>query len=192
VAKKGAKYKTVRDALISLEAAGASAESPLVVRVGPGTFILPDSIIVPPYVTLEGTGQEATIIQTPSGGGVGLNSNATLRRLKVKSAITEDGRIVVQGMTGASNVVIEDVAVELSGAYSNQVAVYILGDNSTVKRVSITSPTNSAGGTGIAVEGDAVVIDDVEMSIFGASTGLSLINGSSVTARNLRISLTAV
>lgn len=192
VAKKGAKYKSINAALASIPSSLPTATSPIVVKVGPGTFTLTEALLIPSYVTLEGAGPEATTINTPTNGGILLRSNSALKKVNINSRITQEGLIVAGIEVNSSNVAVEDVSIMLSSALSIQIGIGMDGGGCILRRVKITSPALSVGGTGISSNGSSNTIDDAEITLYGDATGISINNSPNINLHNIRTTIQAV
>lgn len=191
VAKKGAKYKSINAALSSISPAPTAA-SPIVIKVGPGTFSLSEATILLPYVILEGAGPEATTINIPSSGTISLRSNSALKKVKVKSLITNEGSTVIQSETNSTNVVFEDLSIVLSSSLSIHTGITIGGSSSVARRIKISNPALSLGGTGISNTGSLNTIDDAEITLYGGATGIAISNSPSIDLHNVRITVEAI
>ncbi|MCB0335746.1 MAG: hypothetical protein KDD62_05550 [Bdellovibrionales bacterium] len=100
VAHEGGDFRTIEAALDSLD--GPALENPFVISVAPGRFSIESSIIVPAGVTLQGSGQQRTILEgafgaaTVLGGGlVRLQDGAVLSDLTVINNPAQDISVVV-------------------------------------------------------------------------------------------------
>ncbi len=189
VGTKGAKYKSVTAALIAVQRLRPSATSPVVVRIGPGTFTLSDPTIIPSDVTVEGAGREATTLNTSPTHGLLLESNTTLRKITVKGALNVDAGAVINKPQAGGSVTLEDLGVTVSGTFWNQRAIYLTDATSTIRNVRITGPANSAGGCGIELSQGSATIENSTIDLAGITTGISINNAGDVTVRNTTINL---
>jgi hypothetical protein len=111
----------------------ADADHPYLLKIEPGVYDLGTStLIMQPYVDVEGSGEGVTLLTATGPYGVNGADHSELRRLSVSS----------------------------SGGNAIQLAIQVVGtDGFVVEHVtaSVTSP--AAGGFAIAVSGDATVRD---------------------------------
>lgn len=155
----------------------ASATKPYVVKIEPGIYDLGTNMLsMKSYVDLEGSGQQATIIQgagaaVPTTGVVSVASSSELRDLQVKS----------------------------TGGVSDLVAIPILVLDSVdthIRRVTATaSGPNPCSLFGIRLRNSASEVTDTTVNVSGGGSAQGIVSkGTSVsgisTIRNTRITVT--
>jgi hypothetical protein len=140
VAKSGGDYQSISAALAGITT--ASAGSPFVVKVGPGTF--QESVVMKPYVDIEGSGTNVTLItatagNTPDKGTVTGASNAQLRDLTVQSVGPGGGYATAFAVLSAAAASLLDVQVIVLGAGAfNGYGLYARGTGANIDARDVT------------------------------------------------------
>ncbi|EFO81370.1 hypothetical protein OSCT_0769 [Oscillochloris trichoides DG-6] len=143
VAQSGGDFTSIQAALDSIT--DASASKPYLVYVAPGVYA--ERVTMKAYVTIEGAGQEATIIRGTGGGSSNASSatvvgasNATLRNLSVQN--DGSGNSFAFGIyNNSSSPAISHVTVTVSGGTAN----YGIVNNSSSPAISHVTVTASGG-----------------------------------------------
>lgn len=153
VSEIGGDFETV--AAAAAEAALlATADSPIQVRIAPGIYEVTSQIVVAPFVHLQGSGQESTILRGSLSGGIG----------------STDAGLILLG----SRATLSDLRVENSGAGSNfaaAVAVSNDGGTATLRNVAaVADAPGSSRAIGILLIAAGPEIDSCEVRASGAST----------------------
>jgi hypothetical protein len=153
---------------------GASATNPYLLKIEPGQFNLgTQSLVMKPFVDVEGSGQAMTTIIAgdPAGcctGTVQGASNAWLRSLSVVNTGSAEGEAYAIFATAAAGFVVDDVFASAQGSTDNAgIAVYA-GTFLDV-RDSGLSADGGLYATGIYLEDSSVSISDTVASA-GAGT----------------------
>lgn len=111
-----------------------SAANPWLTKVGPGIFDLGSgSLEVPPYTSLEGAGQDVTVIKargfsdtTLSRGTVMLAGHSRVSRLTVENTGGDTYDTALCLLPGATSIALEDVALRASAASSATSSAFCL------------------------------------------------------------------
>jgi hypothetical protein len=179
----------------------ASAANPYLLLIGPGVYTLTQPLVMKPYVTIAGSGKNATTL-TGAISSASMDSfivsgadNATLRDLTVSN--TGGGKYSMAVSTnGHKSPVIKNVILNASGG-TNNYGIYIVESSPAMTDVTInvsggtenfgiylmyySSPaisnvtTNVTGGTGMLVYGCSPVIR--HSRITGSIKGIDSIGG---------------
>ena len=121
VAKSGGQYTDVRTAIDSI--ADAGADNPYLVYIGPGVYTVTSPIQLKAYVTVMGSGREATLLK----GALSTNMNTT-------SAV----------ILGADNASLAQLSVENTGGGYYSIGVYNYYSSPAMTGVTATA----SGGRG--------------------------------------------
>ena len=155
VAKSGGDFTTVQAAIDSVTDAGES--NPYLVWVAPGVY--EESVTMKPYVSLQGAGQELTIITStvgfgnfPVAGTVTLTRNVTLRDLTVYNAGTSYYQAALVGRDGTMGVSVSNVtAGAWVGAGGSVYGVILAGDEISATLEQVTAWGEGSGTTSIGL-----------------------------------------
>ena len=106
----------------------ASASNPYVIKLGPGEYDLgTDNIVMKSYVSIQGSGQEATKIKSATSTGTGDATSAVI--------------------AGANNATIADLTVENFGGSASSYGVYNNSASPRIERVTAIAK----GGTSFSI-----------------------------------------
>jgi hypothetical protein len=133
-----------------------SATNPWLIKVEPGQYDLgANSLVLLPYVDLEGSGEDTTLISstvganTPVSGTLVLASHSQARFLSVANSGSQDFQIAVLVSTNATQVSLLHLtasAVGTSSNLANNAALF----NSTAITLSVQNSSFSASGPGVS------------------------------------------
>ena len=163
--------------------AGATSGSPVLVKVEPGVYdLVVDNLDLLPYVNLEGSGPESTIIQSAlNTTTAGVLDYAVAGRVEVSNLTVEHtGTGSGVGIYNDSEMFVDNVNVSLVGALSsNNFCVY---NNSGYIRMrdcnlsSLAYDMSTTGKVAYGVYNITTTADKGEVDLFGTTI---LINGES-------------
>jgi pectin methylesterase-like acyl-CoA thioesterase len=184
VAKAGGDYTSLTAALASIT--DASATKPYAVVVKPGVYAVGTTrIVVPPFVTIQGSGTGSTqiassYVSTNGTGFAQLGNNIELRSLTFTATGANAGLVI-----SAATARLEDVQV--STLQSSQALSVLNGSKVSASRVRLTS----GNGSGLYVQnseltGDAVVVRASGYSVAGVVVTMA----SRVALENSDVALT--
>ncbi len=181
VAKSGGDHTTLAAALAAI---AASEANPVLIRVGPGTYDEPGGVTVPPYVVVEGSGQDLTVITCACGSFTApatAGTAATVRVVPSTSGVsvlrdltvanTGGGGTYAVGVHTADGVLLERVTVTAAGAAAST-AVFATGGSGITLADGVVGATGTSGGTstGVAVRGGASAnLSDVLIEVTGGN-----------------------
>jgi hypothetical protein len=131
VAKSGGDYTTINEALGSI--ADNGPDSVYLVWVGPGVYS--ETVMMKPYVHIQGAGQEVTVVTstvTNSGynqtqGTLVLTRNVSLRDLTVVNSGTDTSNAALLATTGTTGTLVADVTARTQGAGQYNDGIYLTG-----------------------------------------------------------------
>ena len=160
VAKSGARYKSIQNAIDSItDAAGLN---PYLVVVGPGTYA--ENVELKPYVHLQGAGMDVTIIASdvsnsafpPTQATVTLAESTTVRDLTIWNAGTGQYNVALLAPDGTPNTVVSDVEAFYSGIFVAGEAgygIFLDGEetSTTLHDVTTTGQTGTNSNFGLYV-----------------------------------------
>jgi hypothetical protein len=171
----------LRTAVTAIPATGPGAPSlasPWLVRVGPGTFDIGlPGLVLPDFVTLEGSGPELTAI-TASGSkstvGTVVTSaiRGTIRRIAIRNSGGADQAVAISN-PGLATLILEDVWAIASGS-ANPVAVHVEDGGVLDADHCLLSVEGTGGGNPVALVSVANTVADVEdtdIRILGSGGG---------------------
>lgn len=165
VAKSGGDYTSVQAAIDSI--AGATEDNPYLVWVAPGVYS--ETVMMKPYVHLQGSGQETTVITSNVGtndepftqGTLILTRHVTLRDLTVGNSGADTYNIALLAMSGTTQTLVVDVTALGYGSGVSSHAISLWGSDTGVRLQSVTAiarPQGSGSGYGIINKYNAVLI----------------------------------
>lgn len=164
VAKSGGDFASVQAAIDSISS--ASAASPYLVWIGPGTYV--GQVTMKQYVHLQGAGQGVTILQSDGLATVQLAAHTSLRDLTV---INENSAstcaIMAEG--GAGDILVADVEAKGEDGADYNTGIQLLGESTTVELHNVTA--SAAGGVGEVVGLYNAGIVSVQGGSFTATSG---------------------
>jgi hypothetical protein len=183
----------------------ASAGNPYLLVIGPGVYTLTQTLVMKPFITIAGSGKNATTLtgaisdpSSPTNSAIVVGSNnATLRDLTVTNTGGSKYSLAVSA-TSHQSLDIKNVIVNVSGG-ANNYGMNIVDSSPAITNVTInvsggtenigmylmyySSPTisnvttNVAGGTGISIYvADLVVIQ--HSRIYGSIDGIHTFSGT--------------
>lgn len=131
VAKGGGDYATINEALDSI--ADNGPDSVYLVWVGPGVYS--ETVIMKPYVHIQGVGQEVTVVtSTISNSGYNqtrgtlvLTRNVSLRDLTVVNSGTDTSNAALLATTGTTETLVVDVTARTQGSGQYNCGIYLTG-----------------------------------------------------------------
>jgi hypothetical protein len=214
VAKSGGQFTDPVDAMNSIS--DASASNPYLVKVMPGVYDIADrTIVMQPYVTLEGSGELSTkIFKSSSRNGASVvqcASNSELRSLTVESSATPPPtepmlNVYAILMYNVDSVRVKDVTAIASNAWWNvpfQIGISS-GPATSVVLKNVKTISESAGygiSNGVSITGgSSVAADDLEVisnhqaslpSGGGEAHGIRVDDNSTANVNNVKISSTS-
>lgn len=161
-----------------------SADSPYLLKIEPGVYDVGNTpILMPAYLTLEGSGEVATVISSSvglntgfplSGGSLVMTSNTELRSLQINNNVTNiaagSDRATVSVLQGATNVKIRNVTgngLVGAGGSSNVAGLY----NRGTVLVYDSSFTANGALNGYGLRNDAGVATAYNSSFQGLNGG---------------------
>jgi hypothetical protein len=173
-------FSTITAAMNSIT--GASATNRFVVKVMPGTY--QESFTLKPYVTLDGSGQDATIITTASTSTAGYTVSAGNESRIENLTVTYGGSASGVGGTNAviilqqsAKVVIERIKVVMPGNTGLEAILVAQGGTLEMNNahVLLTSGTAAAGDMAIdAFAGSVVKIRDSHFELEHRRTNVAV------------------
>lgn len=163
VAVSGGDYTSVQEAIDSI--ADAIDNNPYLVWVAPGVYN--ESVTMKPYVHLQGSGQEATVITSsvssgvypPTHGTMTLSHHTSLRDLTVVSNGTGVYNTALPATAGTTEMLVTDVTAKAQGQGTNNYAVFMNGSGTsvTLQGVNALSENGSDNNYGLHNYQSAVV-----------------------------------
>ena len=179
VAKSGGDYTTITDALNSIT--DSSESNPYLVYVAPGVYM--ETIMMKPYVDIEGAGEQATKITytgsfyADSGTVVGVD-HTEIRFLTVEN--TGGDECAVGIFNYYSNMRMKNVTVTTTGA-KNNFSVYSGYSSPTMTNMTITASGGTSSNTGIYIFSGSPTITDVKVTVTGGDHNYAIMNSTSAT-----------
>lgn len=158
----------LRTAMDGISDAGGS--NPSLLKIEPGIYDLgTDTLIMKPYVDVEGSGQGVTVLIASGSYGVNGAEHSELRNLSVESTGANPLQIAVQ-VVGTNGFVVDHVTAtsSSSSATANSFAMAVGGD-ATVRDSTLIA-TASAGADALALYGNAGGTSHVSNSVLSGQT----------------------
>ena len=163
VAVSGGDYTSVQAAIDSIT--DANENKPYLLWVAPGVYN--ESVTMKPYVHLQGSGQEATVITSsvssssypPTQGTMMLSHHTSLRDLTVVSNGTGVYNTAILTTTGTKEMLVTDVTAKAQGQGALNYAIFINGSGTsvTLQGVNALSENGSNSNYGLHNYNNAVV-----------------------------------
>ncbi|MFZ4859944.1 MAG: beta strand repeat-containing protein [Desulfuromonadaceae bacterium] len=131
-----------------------TAANPCLLKIMPGTYDLGDvSLVMQPYVDIEGSGEKTTIIT---------------------SAVGSDELPPTATVTGSNDAEIRSLTIKNTGVFNHSAGMLINAASSRLKQVTVT-----ATGYGVYISTSAASLNDVTVTAYGAgffNTGIHVAN----------------
>lgn len=195
VATSGTAHNSLTSAILAASELSPTAENPVLIKVAPGTYSLPQSgITVPEFVHLTGSGVGMTVLTVTGATGINLTNSARISKLSLTSAASVEGNLIV--LEGSSTTAfVEDLSIE--GTVVVPTAAIATIPDSTLHlanvRIVLTATESITSLSGIYALG-RVEVSDLDLSLIsnGSTTCYGVINYSTkgVFIRDSKISIT--
>lgn len=181
VAKSGGDFTSVQEAIDSIT--DASSTNPYLVWIAPGVYdeAGEEGSTMRPYVHLQGSGQEATVIAET----VNLTHHVSLRDLTVGGYGTSKA---LQAGNGVSETLIADVTARALRSGSFNWSIYVSGDDTSIalRNVTALAENGISGNTGLRNDNALVIVHDSYFTARGIdSCGIHNFSGVRMTAHNV-------
>ena len=195
VAPVGGTFQSIQ-AAINHAAGIATASTPVVIKVAPGTF--QESIALAPYVQVEGASETLTTIQStglcnsPGAGTVVLAPNSQIRRVTIRTGGCTTGIYIDGGgasLVSFADAVIRDVRIFMNVVGPSAAGIRVTGNVSDVGPIQRVTMNLQQGlpNYGVLADSPGVVLalSDVNMLVAGAtgSTGFRFEGGNAQLER---------
>jgi hypothetical protein len=170
----------------------ASASNPYLVKVQPGRYPASSPVSVPAFVTLEGSGQAATVIVASGGdwwgGAFAVAGDGEIRRVTLEAV----GSLVGLNVAGEGTARVSHVTVRATGTYGGTQAgptVVVIGDpwsrptTAFLEHVTVEANLTPPAGSAQAVYGVVTmspakaVLRDCDVTFAGATHATALQSG---------------
>lgn len=194
VSASGADFTDPVAAIASIN--DASVNNPYLVYIGPGVYTVAEAIVMKPYVSIKGAGEQVTRLTGAISSNVSSLSaliygtdNAALSDLSVVNT-GGDSYSTAIGVYGHDSFHISNVTATASGATNSNRALYLSGSDVQINNVNVIG---SAGGEGIYLYDSSPSISNVTIDISGAyfnNYGFYISGSSSPVMTNLTITVT--
>ncbi len=150
VAQSGGDYTSVQEAIDSVS--GATADDPYLVWVAPGVYS--ETVTMKPYVHLQGSGQEATVITSTTSNGdwppvqatLVLTSDASLSDLTVGNSGGGIFNVALMATPGMTRTLVADVTALALGAGLRNHAVVLNGSGTGVRLQQVSALAENGSG----------------------------------------------
>jgi len=174
VKKTGGDYTTLYDAIANIN--DASAEKPYLILVGPGTFNQGNlRLVMKPYVSIMGSGPDATFITGNVSDSTGLATPVEL-------------------IAGAQGTTLSSLrVVNLATQNSVSAGIRYLDANGSIENVVVENNSTVGGMDGIIVQNGVVSLENVRVDVNGDlassyATAIKLRQGARVEGRGVTAS----
>jgi len=157
VSAKGGDFTSPVAAINSIT--DAAADNPYLVFIGPGVYTLTQTLFMKPFVTITGSGQEATILT----GAISTGAN------DASSAL----------VSGADNAILRDLTVENNGGSTYSIALFNSGSSPIIQDITISASGGTIVNYGVRNFSSSPVMTDVTATAFGGNTSYGVYNSSS-------------
>lgn len=155
VAKSGGHFTEVQAAVDSIT--DAAADNAYLVWVAPGVYS--ETVLLKPYVHLQGAGQDVTVITStvgnpgwpPQAATLTLARDTSLRGLTVGHGGDGDTNVGVIAITGTVRAKMTDVTVRVVGPGNASFAIFVAGTGTDIALDSITAVAEFGSGANIGL-----------------------------------------
>ncbi|MFZ6026572.1 MAG: pectinesterase family protein [Chloroflexota bacterium] len=163
VAKSGGDYNTIQAAINSIS--DAAANNPYLVWVAPGIYT--EAITMQPYISLQGSGPDITVISSDASNNsssidnvtLKLAGNVSLRDLSVWNSGTGAYNAAVMGKAGTTHtagVYLENVSVHTKGTGSgSNYGIYLIDTTTSVELFGVNATAENAAENNWGLSSDA-------------------------------------
>jgi hypothetical protein len=193
VAPSGTLVKTIPNAIALAKYMSPSASSPVLIRLGPGTYSLPtDGITLPSYVALEGSGIGTTVLEASGAAAVSLSDNSRIGHLSVTSSPTASAYLIGSSSAGGPSFV-HDVEVSAQGSTSSSSGIAGLrafAGTFYVDRARVRLSNSPGFASGVIAGGSSTILRASHLDIESTGKtpqGLVLHDNSDSTITDSRI-----
>jgi pectin methylesterase-like acyl-CoA thioesterase len=164
VAKSGGQYTDVKTAIDSISDAGPG--NPYLVYIGPGAYTVTSPIQLKAYVTVMGSGRDATLL---------------------KGAVSSDNKFDSAVIRGASNATLTQLSVENIGGDDRSIGIYNNGDSPVLDDIAVTA-SGGVYNSAIYSEFSSPTITNVSATASGGDTVYSVysVNAAEVSPPIIR------
>ncbi|MEM7359419.1 MAG: hypothetical protein AAF431_09990 [Pseudomonadota bacterium] len=203
VAQENGDFDNPITAVNSIPASGPdapSATNPYVIVIAPGNYVLTSRLVMRPFVSVVGSGKQATILSgSISGENSDLNaaliegaSNTELSNLRVENQLTSPGNVAIGVIAqGIVTFLIKHIEVSVNGATRENIGIKNSFVGPVIHDVKIT--VNGAGNpssinTALENNSSPVTLGDINLTAVGGATTIGMNNPfSAVRMRNATI-----
>jgi hypothetical protein len=170
-----------------------SATNPCLLKIMPGVYTVASSVVMQPYIDIEGSGENITIIQgsidSPTAGVVHGASNAEIRLLTVKNTGGGTNGTAIYN-TSASPKITNVTATALGGT-NGSIGVYNNASSPIMTNVTASASGGSGNNLAVANLSSSPVMTNVTATASGGSTARGVYNNS-ITATSINVTMTNV
>ena len=173
VAKSGGDYTSVQTAINSIT--GAAADNPYLVWIAPGVYS--ETVVMKPYVHLQGAGQDATIITStassidwaPTQVTLVLTREVNLRDITVGNSGSGDVNTALLVKAGVTHTLVADVTARALGDGVTNCAIFVSGSGTDVTLDQVTALAQGGSNHNI--------------SLVNTNSAAAMLRGGTFTAR---------
>ena len=181
VSASNADFTSPAAALASIQ--DASATTPYQINIGPGIYPLTATLLMKPYICIQGAGQKATTLEWRGVAGSALKgaNNSTLSQMTVKRVNNADVAVAIVNGGLDDSFHMHDLMATAIGN-SGTIAINNVNSNPSIKRVTVSA-------TGSSVN---IAIDNVGTSNPTIVDSHLMASGSGIAHGNIGVQLTHV
>jgi hypothetical protein len=208
VAQSGGDYPTVSAALAAIGTTllASDATHPYLIKVAPGSYTEPGSLVLKDRVDIEGSGQDVTTITCACGSNtppwvdassavlqvVGAGVHVGVRGLTI--ATTGSGLHYSTGIetrsTNPGDVTLDALTVTATGATYNNFGIFSGSSSPTI--TNVTAAATGAGSIGVYnTESSSPTMTNVSATATGGTSGIGVYNAYSSSPTMTNVSATA-
>jgi hypothetical protein len=189
VAKSGGDYTSVQAAINSIS--DAAADSAYLVWIAPGVY--DETVMMKPYVHLQGAGQEATIITSAVGNSIPQLTQATLvltryvslRDLTISNSGADTYNVALLATDGVTQTLVTNVTARTQGTGVGNHAIRVMGSGTSVTLRDVTAiaharPQVSGSGYAISTYDGAILIAENVTALSEGDEGNSGFNNQAI------------